>query len=162
MTLHQAAGLSLTVFCNWGRVSKSVSPLAKPQHWIFRNVLPKITTTMTNGHLSFTTLSPRFCDILPTTTTFLLSQCRLEERVLRFPWDNVLYQGILRAKRISPRKFWWSSLLSRLCSAGSFEGTRISRESKSILGIDLWRWFLQFVVCLCYLNFSQYIFHWHW
>jgi hypothetical protein len=134
MTLHQTAGLSLTVFCNWGRVSKSVSPLAKPQHWIFRNVLPKITTTMTNGHLSFTTLSPRFCDILPTTTTFLLSQCRLEERVLRFPWDNVLYQGILRAKRISPRKFWWSSLLSRLCSAGSFEGTRISRESKSILG----------------------------
>jgi hypothetical protein len=53
-------------------------------------------------------------------------------------------------KKVPPRKFWSSSLLSRLCSAGSFDET--------IVGFALWRWFLQFVVCLCYLNFSQYFF----
>lgn len=46
---------------------------------------------------------PHFCDILP--TSFLLSQCRLVELVFRFPWDNVLYQGILREREYHRQSF---------------------------------------------------------
>lgn len=80
MTFYQTASLSSTIFANAiansGRVSKRLCPVSTPTLDI--SPFPS-KDNHHHDHLSFTTLS----------------ECCLEELVLRFSRDNFLYQEIL-------------------------------------------------------------------